>query len=183
MPGTEGARRWAMVGSVAASAWRPWAQSAGFTCTGSALPRSYVREAAQPPHGSGGSFFTQGNTFEQIRPNRDVTGQLRTLRQYYTVFESDRRVIEVLEEQAALFTLLIQAVGPLQMAFGEKRLLQVRVQYSDDDRFLKVAVQLPADFGSDPEGALRSFDREWWLQNCHRSGGMLVFDYEIQDAV
>jgi hypothetical protein len=138
---------------------------------------------ASEVHGSGGSFFTQSNTFEQIRSNRDVTGKLRTLRQLYMVLESDRRVIEVLEEQAGLFTLLIEAVGPLRMAFGEKRLLQVRVQYSDDDRLLKVAVQLPADFGSDPEGALRSFDRKWWLQNCHRSGGVLVFDYEIQDAI
>jgi len=148
-----------------------------------------LQTATLPPriasevYGSGGSFFTQGNTFEQIRPNRDVAGQVRTLRQYYTVVDSDRRVIEVLEEETALFTLLIEAVGPLQMAFGEKRLLQVRVLHSDDDRLLKVAVQLPADFGSDAEDALRSFDREWWLQNCHRSGGMLVFDYEIRDAV
>jgi len=53
----------------------------------------------------------------------------------------------------------------------------------DDDSMLKVAVQLPADFAGDPERALRSFDREWWIGNCHRSRGSLVFDYEIQVAL
>jgi hypothetical protein len=74
-------------------------------------------------------------------------------------------------------------VGPLQVAFGEGRIIQLRVQASDDDSLLKAAVQLPADFGDDPERALRSFDAQWWLDNCRRSGGALVFDYEIQDAV
>jgi hypothetical protein len=131
----------------------------------------------------GESVFSIGTTYEQIRPSRDVPTQFRTLQQHYTVLGSDRRVIEVLEQEAALFSLLLEAVEPLRIAFGEKRLLQIRVQCSDDDRLLKVAVQLPADFGSDPETALRSFDRAWWLNNCHRSGGVLVFDYEIQDAV
>jgi len=120
---------------------------------------------------------------EQIRPNLDASAQLRVLQQYYTIVESDRRFIEVLDEEAAVFRLLIEAVQPLRNAFGENQLLQVRVQYSDDDRLVKVAVQLPSDCGSDPETALRSFDTEWWLANCHRSGGVLVFDYEIQDAV
>ena len=134
-------------------------------------------------HRYGGSLLSQGTTFEQVRPNRDAACQLRALRQYYTVIGSDRSVIDVLEDEAALSKLLIEAVQPLRTAFGEKRLLQVRVQNSDDDRLLRVAVQLPADFDCDAEGALRSFDREWWLKNCHRSGGTLVFDYEMQDAV
>jgi hypothetical protein len=92
-------------------------------------------------------------------------------------------VIEVLEEEPSLFTLLIEAVQPLRIAFPEMRLLLVRLQHSDDDRLLKVAVQLPSNFSDDPESALRSFDREWWLSNCHRSGGVLVFDYEIPDAI
>lgn len=122
--------------------------------------------------------------YKQTRANRDLAGQLRTLQKYYTILDSERVVIELLEEEPALFTLLVEAMRPLQKAFGEKRLLHIRVQYSDDDSLLKVAVQLPANFGNDQaEQALRSFDKEWWLKNCHRSGGSLVFDYEIQDAV
>jgi hypothetical protein len=110
--------------------------------------------------------------------------QLRTLQQHYTVLDSDRVVIELLKEQSTLYMLLVEAVRPSQIAFGEKGLLHVRAQHSEDDWLLKVAVQLPANFGDDQaEEALRSFDREWWLNNCHRSGGVLVFDYEIRDAV
>jgi hypothetical protein len=105
------------------------------------------------------------------------------LQQHYTTLDTNRSIIEVLEEEPALYTLLLEAVRPLHNAFGERRLIQIRVQFSDDDSLLKVAVQLPADFGDDPELALRSFDRDWWVDNCHRSGGALVFDYEIRDAV
>jgi hypothetical protein len=77
----------------------------------------------------------------------------------------------------------MEAVAPLKNAFGEMPVLQVRVQSSDDDSLVKVAVQLPADLAGEPERALRSFDEHWWLKNCHRSSGTLVFDYEIQDAV
>jgi hypothetical protein len=124
----------------------------------------------------GGNIFSQAYSSEQTRPHRDLAAQLRTLQQHYTILDSDHLVIELLEEESALFTLLVEAVQPLQIAFGDRRLFHVRVQYSEDNSLLKVAVQLPADFGDDPERALRSFDREWWLKNCHRSGGALVFD-------
>jgi hypothetical protein len=97
--------------------------------------------------------------------------------------DDDRIIIELLEAEPALYGLLIDAVKPLQHAFGDKRIVHVRVLSSDEDSILKVAVQLPADFGADPERALQSFDEEWWLNNCHRSGGALVFDYELQDAI
>ncbi len=121
--------------------------------------------------------------YDQGRSRQDVTLQLRSLQQHYTILGSNRLVIGLLEEEPALYALLIEAVGPLQNAFGEGRIIQLRIQVSDDDSFIKVAVQLPASLGDDSERALRSFDADWWLNNCHRSGGTLVFDYEIQDVV
>lgn len=118
----------------------------------------------------------------QARPNRDFTAELRSLQRHYTI-SNNRLLIGLFEEEPALFALLVEAIRPLKDAFGESPIIQVRVQYSDDDSLVKVAVQLPADFGDGAERALRSFDAEWWLNNCHRSGGALVFDYEIQDAV
>lgn len=120
--------------------------------------------------------------YMQTRSHLDVSAQLRTLQQHYTIVDSDRDIIEVLDEYPALFALLAEAVKALQNAFGKNRLLQVRVQHSDDDKLLKVAVLLPADFAC-PELALRSFDTGWWIDNCQRSSGALVFDCEIQDAV
>jgi len=131
----------------------------------------------------GGSVFSQGHPYEQIRPSRDSTAQLRTLQRHYLVLDRGRRIMDLLAEEPALFTLLNEAVRPLQIAFGERRLFHVRMQYSEDDSLLKVAVQLPADFADDPERALQDFDEKWWLDNCQRSRGALVFDYEIQDAV
>jgi hypothetical protein len=118
-----------------------------------------------------------------VRSGQDVTQQLRSLQQHYTILDSNFSVIDLLEEEAALYRLLLEAVGPLQNAFGGGRIIHLRVLVSDDDSLIKVAVQLPADLDGDPERALRSFDNDWWLGNCHRSGGALVFDYEIQDAV
>jgi hypothetical protein len=130
----------------------------------------------------GRSLSSQGYPYEQMRPNRDFALQVRVLQQHYTMLNRNDLIIEILGEEPALYPLLLAAVRPLQNAFGQGRIIQVRAQVSDDDSLVKVAVQLPATFG-DPEHALLSFDASWWLDNCHRSGGALVFDYEIQDAV
>ena len=121
--------------------------------------------------------------YEQRRPTRDFTPQLQTLHQYYTIMDDDRTVTEFVQEEPELYWLLLEAVDPLRQAFGEKRLIYIRVQTSDEDSILKVAVRLPANFGDDPERVLQAFDEEWWLKNCHRSGGALVFDYEMQKAI
>jgi hypothetical protein len=109
--------------------------------------------------------------------------ELQSLQQHYVFSCGDDLLCRFLGENPALQPLLIEAVNPLEGAFGAGRILHLRMQVSDDDGFLKVAVQLPANCGFDAECALRSFDADWWLLNCHRSDGALVFDYEIQDAV
>ncbi len=120
--------------------------------------------------------------YKQTQIQRDLTAQLRILQRHYTIVDSDRYVSELLEDDPTLFGLLVEAVEPLQLSFGKKRILHIRVQRFDDDTLLKVAVQLPPDFPG-PEEALKSFDSEWWMNNCQRSTGTLLFDYEIQDAV
>jgi hypothetical protein len=103
------------------------------------------------------------------------------LQQHYVMLGTDGSVVELLEKDPTLFVLLGEAVQPLKRAFGDN-LLRIRVQDADDDSLLKVAVHVPADFAT-PETALQSFDSEWWINNCHRSTGTLVFDYELRDAV
>lgn len=120
---------------------------------------------------------------DHVQPKTDFTEQLRILHQYYIILNDGHPVREFLGTEPQLYRLLIEAVKPLQHAFGDKRIIHVRVLSSDEDSILKVAIQLPADFGGDPEHALRSFDDTWWLHNCHRSSGALVFDYEIHDAI
>jgi len=116
------------------------------------------------------------------QPKKDFTAQLRALQEHYTILDDDRTVRELLETEPALYSLLKEAIKPLRHAFGDKWIIHVRVLSSNEDTILKVAVQLPADFGGDPERALRAFEEEWWLNNRHRSGGALIFDYEMRDA-
>ena len=88
--------------------------------------------------------------YDHPQPNIDFTVQLRTLYQHYTILDNDHTVTELLATEPALYSLLIDAVEPLKHAFGDKRLVYIRVQSSDEDSMLKVAVRLPANFGDDP---------------------------------
>jgi len=118
----------------------------------------------------------------QPRPYRNFLEELRKLQKHYLLLDEPQRIIELLRQEPSLYMLLTEAIEPLHRAFGGTRIIHARVQASDDGNLLKVAVQLPLDF-AEPEHALRSFDENWWLNNCYRSGGALVFDYEMQDAV
>ena len=133
----------------------------------------------------GDCFANRGmdDFYEQRQPSRDFTAQLNTLHRYYTILDDDHALIRLLEAEPDLYFLLIEAVEPLRQAFGEKALLYMRIQSGDEDSLLKVAVWLSANFSNDPERAIQAFDEEWWLHNCHRSSGGLVFDYEMQNAV
>jgi hypothetical protein len=123
------------------------------------------------------------SVYEHSQPKKDFSAQLRALHQHYTILNDDRTFIELLATEPALYSLLIEAVEPLRHAFGDKRLIYIRIQPADEGSILKVTVRLPANFRNNPEGALRAFDEDWWLNNCHRSSGVLVFDYEMQNAI
>src|SRR5262249_1386413 len=109
-----------------------------------------------------------------LQTKKDHTEQLRTLHQHYVILDDSSVLVELFEAEPALYQLLIEAVAPLRHAFGDKRVIHIRVQSSDEDSILKVAVQLPATFEGNPERALQSFDEAWWLHNCHRSGPTLT---------
>jgi hypothetical protein len=108
---------------------------------------------------------------------------LHSLQEHYEILDTENSIIEFLQQKPALLMLLLEAVESLQMAFGDNYIPQLRVLESDDGILLRIVVQLPSNFSGDPEKALHAFDVQWWLNNCHRSDGTLVFDYEIQDVV
>ncbi len=108
--------------------------------------------------------------------------QLCSLKRHYTFLDDDGAMIELLRVEPTLFNLLLEAVTPINRVFGEIRTLTTRIQGYEDDTLLRIVALLPAHPNNNPEVALRAFDQDWWLNNCHRSG-MLVFDYETQDAI
>ena len=159
----------------------PFRQTSGLSGREHSMARLANDAFAAPTPTSGP--FSQGVLYEQTRPSRDLRQQLLKLQQQYAILDRDDLVLDVLADEPALYALLIEAALPLRKAFGFGRVFQMRVQVSDDDRFIKVVVQMPTDPAAVPEQALSAFDANWWLENCQRSGGALVFDYEIQDVV
>ncbi len=74
---------------------------------------------------------------------------------------------------------LIQESLPfLWEAFGRYH-ISIRRQDTEGEDLCRVVVLLPPDYQGDPGDALRRFDETWWLSNCHRANGNLVFDYEV----
>jgi hypothetical protein len=132
---------------------------------------------------AGSDDYVLSYIYEHPQPKKDFSAQLSALHQHYTILDDNHTFIELLATDPALYLLLIKAVEPHRHAFGDKRLIYIRIQLSDEDNILKVTVRLPANFGENPEAALQAFDEEWWLNNCHRSRSLLVFDYEMQNAV
>ena len=118
----------------------------------------------------------------EVPPTPNVADQLRLLERHYKILNRDDLIMARLDESPSTYPLLMEAAVALQNSFGADRILQIRMYASDDDTLLQVAVQLPRSF-ENPEHALNSFDSDWWLNNCQRSDGTLVFDYEIRDGV
>ena len=121
--------------------------------------------------------------YHYLQTKKDHREALGAIHQHYVILDDSTTLVELFEADPALYQLLIEAVTPLHHAFGDTAILHMHIQSSDEDSILKVAVQLPTTFEGDPDRALRSFDDAWWVHQCHRSGGVLVFDYETPHAI
>ena len=128
----------------------------------------------------GGTSALVGTGQLQPRPSpRLIREQLVQLQQFYAIVSSDSLITETLEDVPALFSLLRDAVEPLRIAFGEKKLLKLEaVEAPDEGNILRVIVQLSTGTAR-PTDLMRGFKRNWWLNKCVRSQASLVFDYEI----
>ena len=71
-----------------------------------------------------------------------------------------------------------EAIPYLRQAFGEECQILLRLQSTEEGPLYKMTVHLLPQYDRNPDQALRQFEETWWLDNCHRSEGNLVFDYE-----
>lgn len=110
-----------------------------------------------------------------------VANSLQKIEAHYIITEAREWVSRLFYAQRGLPRLLLDAVRPLRQAFGD-RLLQLQAISDGDEISLRATVQ----WADDPESARvarEKFDQHWWLDNCNRAHGYLVFDYELVDAV
>ena len=79
------------------------------------------RTSLRRPGEFGTSAFQSSvyDPYQQSQSEPSAKAQLRRLQGDYTVVDSNRCVIELLEEHPRLFALLVEGVQPLKSAFGE----------------------------------------------------------------
>jgi hypothetical protein len=122
------------------------------------------------------------NILHELRPIPEVLADrwiVQLERQY--ILEGKNGLVTLLQEQRGLPGLLLDAVPQLRRWFGD-RLLQLRVSADEEDITARASVVWSGGL-EEAEEALRAFDRNWWLANCPRSNGYLVFDFELVDGV
>lgn len=126
-------------------------------------------------------------TLQGIRPSTETLAKrsleprsLEQLEQHY-ILEGKNALTALLQEQRDLPAILTEAVPQLRRWFGD-RLLQLKATSDDDNVIARGSVVWPGSL-QDAEAALAAFDQNWWLENCVRSHGYLVFDFELVDGV
>ncbi len=107
---------------------------------------------------------------------------IHSLEQHYALIGPPDVIAYALDEVPALYSLLEEALAPLNRAFGEDKTLLLQGLQSEEDTVLRVIALLPAGTPK-PEEMMRQFDRDWWYANCARSDASLAFDYGTADAV
>lgn len=113
---------------------------------------------------------------DRAQPQRKES-KLGRLERAYVIRDSEL-LSQVLEESPFLGELLWEAVAQLDCSFGPGSIKKVEVIRSDEDLSIRVVACNPSITPDEAETSLRNFVRQWWLHNCHRSDGSLVFDYE-----
>jgi len=132
---------------------------------------------------------TRPTVFQSLRvfyqPHFDVgwvKDAVKILAKDYAVAGPDELIVDVLSEEARIFSILREAAPHLHGVFGDTRILRLEAIEGDEGPLLRVVVVLNDNQGDDPEVSLDRFNHEWWIDNCHRGSGILAFDYEITNG-
>lgn len=78
-----------------------------------------------------------------------------------------------------LHQLYQEAVVKLAQCFDHKGILTSALLHHEGDTYLRLRVLIEAKDIPDPDTQLAAFD-QWWLTECHKSGGQLIVDYIMQ---
>jgi len=123
------------------------------------------------PAGLGDAFWREVRT--QVPPDPGIRG----LDDAYVI--ADRPNVAAFIARNRLRGLLLQAAGPLNVAFGPPS-VKVLSLVTDDEgsQTLFCLVLASADLET-ARHSLEVFDRIWWLSHCHEVAGILNFDFEL----
>jgi hypothetical protein len=105
--------------------------------------------------------------------------ELENLRRAY-VFTDSSLVRAFLREHRALPVILLDAIPWLKKAFGNSAPFQLQLMVEEDEPTILCGLVLWTESLTSAQEALRRFDESWWLSNCRRASGNLIFDYELR---
>ena len=115
-------------------------------------------------------------TQSQLPPGLPPHDSFRELGAYII---PDRTAVAAFVSEHRLGDLLLEARGPLDLAFGPQAAKSLRL-VCDDEGFETLFCLV--SLSDSPEHALEaraSFDRAWWLERCATVSGRLNFDFEL----
>src|SRR5882724_769884 len=129
--------------------------------------QQWVQPTRKPPRRAeltGELYWQKLN--EQLSPD----GALKGLDGFYVI--EDRSAVAYLIQENHLDALLLQALGPLESAFGDaiRSLSVVCDEDGFETLFCFVITPLPLQ---DARAALEAFDETWWLTRCGQASGKL----------
>jgi hypothetical protein len=114
---------------------------------------------------------------EQVTiPTSGVEASLDELARNY-VFRNRDEVIEFVSNHGAVASILLQAVGPLKVSFGDDVLLHLEAVSEEDGTSSLFAIAIWSGRAGEAESALACFDEQWWLNQPPQRG--LTFTYEL----
>lgn len=70
---------------------------------------------------------------------------------------------------------------PLHACFGQHTAVLEVLTDGEEGDFLRLTVHLPHANAQGAAAALACFDETWWLDHCHRTDGLLLVDFTLED--
>jgi hypothetical protein len=92
---------------------------------------------------------------------------------------SDSEVDVFLRSHRALVSILQESVTHLKASFDDFTPLALEVMSEDGPPQIVYALAMWKGDAKQAREALCNFDRKWWLVNSRKSGGKIVFDYQL----
>lgn len=99
--------------------------------------------------------------------------------QRYFVFPPGPSIDSLLLNYPTVSQLLLEAAPHLQRVFAPATIFELKAPLDEFGDLTVYAVVRWAGSILDVSEALERFDDEWWLANCARASGLLVFTYEL----
>jgi hypothetical protein len=136
---------------------------------------------------------TQGDLIQALRQQRSIFEDLErqmerqeaefadtiaTLKRNF-IFTDVPSVEAFLKTHRMLVPILLEGMPYLKECFGEDTPLALEIVSDDGPPTAIYALALWREERVDARAALTRFDELWWLANLKRTGGRIVFDYEL----